>query len=175
VRSNWSRATNDATFQWIDDRLLSEQVELMARGPEDARFTPSLIFCFNRDQCWNVAEQLKGKSMLSDGQKERLAARMKRYDMSQGAGPKLRQLLMRGVGVHHAGVLAKYRRIVEDLFQHKLLSATVGNARQFVQWLRIAHRREVELVESNERRVPLTFQWIDIPAASCSSWLTKTT
>ncbi len=113
------------TFQWIDDRLLSEQIELMARGPEDARFTPSLIFCFNRDQCWNVAEQLKGKSMLSDGQQARLAEQLKRYDMSQGAGPKLRQLLLRGVGVHHAGVLAKYRRVVEELFQRKLLSVAV--------------------------------------------------
>ena len=28
---------------------------------------------------------------------------------------------MRGVGVHHAGVLPKYRRIVEELFQRKLL------------------------------------------------------
>jgi len=30
--------------------------------------------------------------------------------------------LLRGVGVHHAGVLPKYRRIVESLFQRKLLS-----------------------------------------------------
>ena len=29
---------------------------------------------------------------------------------------------MRGVGVHHAGVLPKYRRVVEELFQRKLLS-----------------------------------------------------
>ncbi len=113
------------TFQWIDDRLLSEQLELMARGPEDARFTPALVFCFNREQCWSVAEQLKGKSMLSDGQQARLADALKRYDLSQGAGPKLRQLLLRGVGVHHAGVLAKYRRVVETLFQRKLLSVAV--------------------------------------------------
>ena len=31
---------------------------------------------------------------------------------------------MRGVGVHHAGVLPKYRRVVEELFQRKLLSIT---------------------------------------------------
>ena len=42
-----------------------------------------------------------------------------------GAGPKLKQILQRGVGVHHAGVLPKYRRIVEDLFQQKLLSVCV--------------------------------------------------
>ena len=34
-------------------------------------------------------------------------------------------MLLRGVGVHHAGVLPKYRRIVEELFQRKLLSVGV--------------------------------------------------
>ena len=32
---------------------------------------------------------------------------------------------MRGVGVHHAGLLPKYRRVVEELFQRKLLSVCV--------------------------------------------------
>ena len=72
-----------------------------------------------------MAEQLKGKRVLSDGQQKRLAAELEKYDWSEGAGPKLKQLLMRGVGVHHAGVLPKYRRIVEELFQRKLLSVAV--------------------------------------------------
>ena len=72
-----------------------------------------------------MAEQIKGKRVLSDGQQARLAEELKRYDWSQGAGPKLRQLLLRGVGVHHAGLLPKYRRIVEELFQRKLLSVAV--------------------------------------------------
>ena len=84
--------------------------------------TPALVFCFNREECWTVAEQLKGKRVLSDGQQKRLVAELERYDWSEGAGPKLKQLLMRGVGVHHAGVLPKYRRVVEELFQRKLLS-----------------------------------------------------
>ncbi len=33
--------------------------------------------------------------------------------------------MIRGVGVHHAGLLPKYRRIVEHLFQHKLLSVAI--------------------------------------------------
>jgi hypothetical protein len=113
------------TFVWVPDRLLTEQIEEMALGDEAARQTPALVFCFNREECWNVAEQLKGKGLLAAGQQARLNEELKRYDWSQGAGPKLRQLLLRGVGVHHAGLLPKYRRIVEDLFQHKLLSVTV--------------------------------------------------
>ncbi len=112
-------------FQWVPDRLLNEQIEAMAEGDDASRLTPALIFCFNREECWNVAEQLKGKGLLAAGQQARLAEELKRHDWSQGAGPKLRQLLLRGVGVHHAGVLPKYRRIVEDLFQQKLLSVCV--------------------------------------------------
>ena len=109
-------------YQWIPDKLLTEQIELMADGDDEARKTPSLIFCFNREECWTIAEQIKGKKVLSDGQQAALVEKLKEYDWSKGAGPKLRQLLLRGVGVHHAGILPKYRRIVEDLFQQKLLS-----------------------------------------------------
>ncbi len=112
-------------FEWVPDRLLVEQIEEMAQGDETARKTPALIFCFNREQCWRVAEQIKGRQVLAPGQQAALAAALKDYNLSTGAGPKLRQLLLRGVGVHHAGVLPKYRRIVEDLFQQKLLSVAV--------------------------------------------------
>ena len=112
------------TYQWIGDMLLNEFLETMAEGEEAARKTPALVFCFNRDMCWNVAEQVKGKKLISDQQQKRSGKELDVYDWSQGAGPKLRQLLLRGVGVHHAGVLPKYKRIVEDLFQRKLLALT---------------------------------------------------
>lgn len=113
------------TFQWVGDALLNEQLEAMAEGDDDSRLTPALVFCFNREQCWTVAEQIKGKRLLADGQQEQLTRELQQYDWSQGAGPKLKQILIRGVGVHHAGVLPKYRRIVEDLFQRKLLTICV--------------------------------------------------
>jgi superfamily II DNA/RNA helicase len=112
-------------FHWVGDMLLTEQLEAMAQGDDAVRTTPALVFCFNREECWTVAEQLKGKRVLGDGQQKRLATELERYDWSEGAGPKLKQLLMRGVGVHHAGVLPKYRRVVEELFQRKLLSIAV--------------------------------------------------
>jgi superfamily II DNA/RNA helicase len=110
------------SFHWVGDMLLSEHLEEMAAGNDEARRTPALVFCFNREECWSLAEQIKGKKVLSEGQQARLVEELARFDWSQGAGPKLRQLLLRGVGVHHAGLLPKYRRIVEELFQHKLLS-----------------------------------------------------
>jgi superfamily II DNA/RNA helicase len=112
-------------FQWVPDRLLTEQIESMAEGDEAARKTPALVFCFNREECWSIAEQLKGRDMVARDQQTAIQEILKDVDLSQGAGPKLKQLLMRGVGVHHAGVLPKYRRLVEDLFQKKLLSVVV--------------------------------------------------
>jgi superfamily II DNA/RNA helicase len=113
------------SFQWVPDKLLNEHLEEIAEGDADARRTPALVFCFNRDECWSTAEELKGRSMLADGQQAKLVEKLSKHDWSKGAGPKLKQVLMRGVGVHHAGLLPRYRRIVEDLFQHKLLSVCI--------------------------------------------------
>lgn len=113
------------TFEWVGERLLPEQLELMAEGTDETRRTPTLLFCFNRAECWTVAELLKGKALLREGQQKELAAALDEWDWSLGAGPKLRPILLRGVGVHHAGMLPKYRRCVEELFQRKLLSVCV--------------------------------------------------
>lgn len=112
-------------FQWVPDRLLNEQIEEMTQGDEASRKTPALVFCFNREECWSIAEQLKGRDMITREQQAAIQEILKEVDLSHGAGPKLKQLLLRGVGVHHAGVLPKYRRLVEDLFQKKLLSVVV--------------------------------------------------
>lgn len=110
------------TFRWIPDQMLDEQLELMCEGDEDNRRVPALVFCFNRAECWTIAEQLKGKRLVSKEHQKKLAARLDEYEWGRGAGTKLKPILMRGVGVHHAGILPRYRRIVEELFQEKLLS-----------------------------------------------------
>lgn len=113
------------SFRWVIDQLLSEQLELMAAGDDDSRYTPALVFCFNRSTCWSVAEQLKGRALLADGQQKQLQHEISQMDWSIGAGGKLKQILIRGVGIHHAGLLPRYRRAVESLFQQKLLSVCV--------------------------------------------------
>src|SRR5262249_16248061 len=95
------------------------------KGAAQARKTPALVFCFNRDECWSVAEQLKGLPLVPEDVRGRLHDEVNRLEWKEGVGPKLRQLLHRGVGVHHAGLLPKYRRIIEELFQRKLLSVVI--------------------------------------------------
>jgi superfamily II DNA/RNA helicase len=112
-------------YHWVPDQLLTEQLVLMAKGDAATRKTPALVFCFNRDTCWSVAETLKGLDLLPGVDKKQLHDAVNDLDWTQGVGPKLKQMLHRGVGVHHAGMLPKYRRVVEDLFVQKLLAVCV--------------------------------------------------
>ncbi|OUW88260.1 MAG: helicase [Saprospirales bacterium TMED214] len=112
-------------YEWVADDLLADFSETLAAGDETARRTPGLMFCFSRSQCWTTAELLKGKKLIDKQRQSELADYLNEASMSEGAGPKLKQILMRGVGVHHAGILPRYRRIVEELFQRKLLAFCV--------------------------------------------------
>jgi superfamily II DNA/RNA helicase len=113
------------TYLWVPDQFLTEQVVIMTKGDGDARKVPALLFCFNRDECWSVAEQLKGLPLLQEAQKNALHAEINKLDWTQGVGPKMKQMLHRGVGVHHAGLLPKYRPVVEELFNRKLLAVVI--------------------------------------------------
>ena len=112
-------------FEFVGDELLPDFLERVARGTDLQRRTPALVFCFDRSICWDVAEVLKGKDLFSEGQRDALLLRLEDFDFSVGSGNKLRTFLTRGVGVHHAGLLPRYRRVVETLFQEKLLSICV--------------------------------------------------
>ncbi len=117
-------------YHWTDDELLPDLAETMADGDDPGsdnpnRRTPALIFVFSRDECWSIAETLKGRHLISGELRKELAAALEEYDFTTGAGPKLKPILLRGVGVHHAGVLPKYKRAVEELFQRRLLSVVV--------------------------------------------------
>lgn len=113
------------SFQWVGDELLPDFLESVAGGSDETRKTPALVFCFDRELCWSTAELLKGKDLFREGQRDALMKRLDEIDFSIGVGNKLRTILARGVGVHHAGLLPRYRRVVEELFQEKLLSVCV--------------------------------------------------
>jgi len=113
------------TYHWVPDQFLGELLVEMAKGTDETRKTPALVFCFNRDECWSTAEMLKGLDVQNPAQRAPLNAIIDKLEWPNGVGPKLKQMLRRGVGVHHAGLLPLYRRTVEDLFQKKLLSVAI--------------------------------------------------
>ena len=108
-------------FHWVEDRLLTEQLKEMNKGEGDEVRAPALVFCFRRDECWEVAERIKGQPLIPKEQRPRIEEILERHDFSKGIGPKLKMMLIRGVGVHHAGVLPRYKEVVEQLFLEKLV------------------------------------------------------
>jgi superfamily II DNA/RNA helicase len=108
-------------YHWVGDKLLAEQLPAMlADGDAESR-APALVFCFNRNECWEVAERVKGVKLISPSTRDQIEKNIDPADFADGAGPKLRQMLIRGVGVHHAGVLPKYKAVIENLFGKKLI------------------------------------------------------
>ncbi|MDT9592233.1 DUF3516 domain-containing protein [Nocardioides zeae] len=59
-------------------------------------------------------------------QKARIAERLAGFRFGAGFGSTLSKLLRQGVGVHHAGMLPRYRRLVEQLAQEGLLAVISG-------------------------------------------------
>lgn len=114
-------------FVWVDDKLLAEQLPAMVTEVDATNRTPALVFCFNRDECWELAERLKGLPLITDAAKKEIELIIDEHpaDLADGVGPKLRQMLIRGVGVHHAGVLPKHKEMVERLFTRKLVPIVV--------------------------------------------------
>ena len=110
-------------FCWVGDKLLTEQLPAMISTDDSENRTPALVFCFNRDECWEVAERLKGLKLIPAAARTQIEAHLAQYqdDLAEGVGPKLKQMLIRGVGVHHAGVLPKHKQVVEELFNAKLV------------------------------------------------------
>lgn len=106
---------------WVSDKLLTEQLPAMVSENDADNRAPALVFCFNRDGCWETAERLKGLKLISSATRQEIEKHVNPEYFSEGAGPKLRQMLIRGVGVHHAGVLPRHKKVVEDLFLRKLI------------------------------------------------------
>src|SRR5690606_9368118 len=59
-------------------------------------------------------------------EKDQIAERIATFRFGAGFGKTLSKLLRQGIGVHHAGMLPKYRRLVEQLAQKGLLTVICG-------------------------------------------------
>ncbi|RKY18512.1 MAG: helicase [Planctomycetota bacterium] len=107
-------------YHWVGDTLLTDHLVQMAAGGDDAK-SPALVFCFSRDECWEIAERLKGLPLIDKATRPQIEEIIDRHGLSKGVGGKLRQMLIRGVGVHHAGIMPRNKRVVEELFSKRLL------------------------------------------------------
>ncbi len=72
------------------------------------------------------AQALTSLNLHNREQRDRIAEQVGGFRFSAGFGRTLSRLVRRGIGVHHAGMLPRYRRLVERLAQEGLLSVICG-------------------------------------------------
>jgi superfamily II RNA helicase len=72
------------------------------------------------------AQTLLNTTIASRPEKDAIAAFLGGFRFGAGFGALLSKLVRHGVGVHHAGMLPKYRRLVERLAQAGLLKVICG-------------------------------------------------
>ncbi|MBF5081952.1 DEAD/DEAH box helicase [Quadrisphaera sp. INWT6] len=72
------------------------------------------------------AQALLSVTVADKGARERIGEALGGFRFTAGFGQVLSKLVRHGVGVHHAGMLPKYRRLVETLAQEGLLPVICG-------------------------------------------------
>lgn len=87
---------------------------------------PAIVFVFGREKCFEAARLLKScRRFTSDEEKERIEALCDEVMLESGAVDELRPLLIHGIGIHHAGILPRYKRLVEEMTLARLIKFVV--------------------------------------------------
>ena len=87
---------------------------------------PVYVVHFTQASAVERAQALLSVNLCTREEKDAIAAMIGGFRYSAGFGKTLSRYLRHGVGVHHAGMLPKYRRLVERLAQAGLLKVICG-------------------------------------------------
>jgi hypothetical protein len=87
---------------------------------------PVYIVHFTQAAALERAQSLMSINMCSRAEKDAIATAIGNFRFTAGFGRTLSRLVRHGIGVHHAGLLPKYRRLVETLAQAGLLKVICG-------------------------------------------------
>ncbi|TCJ24196.1 DUF3516 domain-containing protein [Microbacterium sp. PI-1] len=87
---------------------------------------PIYIVHFSQAAAMERAQALSSTKVATREQRDEIAALIAQFRFTTAFGKTLSRFLRAGIGVHHAGMLPKYRRLVEQLAQRGLLRVICG-------------------------------------------------
>lgn len=87
---------------------------------------PIYVVHFTQAAALERAQNLMSINVCTREEKDRIAALIGNFRFTAGFGKTLSRLVRHGIGVHHAGMLPKYRRLVERLAQAGLMKIVCG-------------------------------------------------
>ncbi|MBK0422461.1 DUF3516 domain-containing protein [Leucobacter sp. CSA2] len=92
----------------------------------EERRTPAYLVHFNQSHAVEQAQALASIRIVDREGRTEIADAIGDFRFSTGFGQTLSRLVRSGIGVHHAGMLPRYRRLVEQLAQRGLLRVICG-------------------------------------------------
>lgn len=88
--------------------------------------TPVYIVHFSQAQAVERAQALSSAKVATREQRDAIAEAIGGFRFTTAFGKTLSRLVRAGIGIHHAGMLPRYRRLVETLAQRGLLRVICG-------------------------------------------------
>jgi superfamily II RNA helicase len=108
-------------FSYVITPLHETLEELLA-----TRQAPIYIVHFTQAAAIEQAQALMSINVCTRAEKDAIAELIGNFRFTAGFGKTLSRLVRHGIGVHHAGMLPRYRRLVETLAQAGLLKVICG-------------------------------------------------
>lgn len=108
--------------EYREEMLIDTVKELFHSGD-----VPAIVFVFGREQCFEVARLIKScRRFTTDEEKAKIEALCDEALLPSGVAKELRPLLGHGIGIHHAGILPRYKQLVEQLALERLIKFVVS-------------------------------------------------
>jgi superfamily II RNA helicase len=108
-------------FEWRETPLHETIAELLRR-----KLAPVYVVSFTQRDCAELAQALTSTPLTTREEREAIRAAVGDFRFDTPYGKEIRRYVSFGVGLHHAGLLPKYRLLVEQLSQQGLLKVICG-------------------------------------------------
>jgi superfamily II RNA helicase len=108
-------------FDYSEIPLTEQVTELVEKNK-----APVYLVHFAQRACAESAQSLLSSNFCSKEEKRELSIALQEANFRSPYGKEISKLLRHGIGIHHAGLLPKYRLLVEKLTQRGLLKVICG-------------------------------------------------
>ncbi|MBP1605878.1 MAG: superfamily and helicase, partial [Acidobacteria bacterium] len=114
---------NDVPLEYAYSEILLPQTleKLVAENK-----APVYVVHFTQKDAADSAQAFTSLNLCSRDEKNAVAEAIEDFRFTSPYGPNIRKWLKQGIAVHHAGLLPKYRVLVEQLAQRGLLKVICG-------------------------------------------------
>jgi superfamily II RNA helicase len=109
------------SFEYSETPLTERVAEVLTQ-----KRAPVYLVHFTQRDAAEAAQDLMSLDVCSKDEKAAIAGELERVKFNSPYGKEVKRWLRHGVGVHHAGLLPKYKILVEQLAQKGLLKVICG-------------------------------------------------